>query len=389
MKICGIVAEFNPFHNGHAYLIQKARESGYSGVVAVMSGNFVQRGEPAIIETESRVRAALDGGVDLVLQLPVNHALSGASDFSRGAVGILDASGVIDALVFGSECGDAGLLAECARALNDKRTDERTVEELKTGISYACARERALEATAPGLSHIINEPNNILAVEYIRQLDFLGSAIRPVTFLRTSYHDSDEIKGKFTSASNIRKMIMEGSEFCDYIPGFYAGYDDFNIVDLNKFEAAVLCDMRKKTSEDFALAPDISEGIENRIADSIPGSVSLAELYSAAKTKRYSHARIRRIVMNTFIGITAEDSAVAPQYIRPLGMTGRGAEILGLMKNTASLPIISRTSGISGLPAGAQKLFGFECRATGIFTACLVNPLSASTEKDRKMIKKA
>ena len=162
MRTCGIVAEFNPFHNGHEYIINKARESGFDNVVAVMSGNFVQRGEPAVFETQLRADAALRGGADLVLQLPVIHALSGAQTFARGAVGILNATGVVDSLVFGSECADIEMLEKAADLLCGNALDKAIKSELSGGITYAAARENALRAVSPELADIIKEPNNIL-----------------------------------------------------------------------------------------------------------------------------------------------------------------------------------------------------------------------------------
>ena len=387
MNVCGIIAEFNPFHNGHAYLIERARESGFSHVIAVMSGNFVQRGEPAVIETAVRAEAALRAGADLVLQLPVPFALSGAENFARGAAEILTSAGVIDSLVFGSECGDIEMLSECARILSSTETGRLIAKELETGISYASARERALGSVSPQLPEIIREPNNILAVEYIKALNRSGSTLTAVTFKRNVPHDSEICLGGFRSASSIREMIKKGENISEYVPDVYGKYDDFNIVDSNRFEAAVLCNMRKMSAAEIGSLPDISEGIENRIYSASRNSSSLDGLYSAAKTKRYSHARIRRIVMCAFTGITAADAAADACYIRPLGINNRGAELLSLMKGQALLPVISRTSDIAELPPQAQRMFDLECRSTDLYTACLARPLLPGLEKDRKLIK--
>lgn len=387
MKVCGIVAEFNPFHNGHAYLIEKAHESGFTHVAAVMSGNFVQRGEPAVTETAFRAEAALRAGADLVIQLPVPFALSGAENFARGAVEILTSAGVIDSLVFGSECGDAEKLSECARILSSGGTDALIAEELGTGISYASARQRALESVSPSLSGIIREPNNILAVEYIKALNDLGSSVTAVTFKRSVPHDSEVCRGGYASASAIREMIKKGENISEFVPAFYGDSVKFNIVDSNRFEAAVLCNMRKMSAGEIGTLPDISEGIENRVYSASQNSSSLDGLYGAAKTKRYSHARIRRIVMCAFTGITAADSASDAGYIRPLGINDRGAELLSLMKGRAILPVISRTSDIADLPREARRMFELECRATDLYTACLKEPGLPGLEKDRKLIK--
>ncbi len=386
MKICGVVAEFNPFHNGHAYLIEKARASGFDGIIAVMSGNFVQRGEPAVFEISQRVDAALRVGADLVLELPVIYALSGAQTFARGAVGILNESGAVNSLVFGSECADVSMLEKAAEILSGNTLDESIKAELSTGITYAAARENALCKVNPALADIIKEPNNILAVEYISALKSLGSGIEPTAFERTVPHDSGEKTGSFASASEIRRLIYSGEDFGSFVPAFYKEYGEFNTVSFNKFEAAVLCRMRNITAEEIALSPDVSEGIENRILASAKTASTLEELYFSAKTKRYTLARIRRIILSSLIGITREDAAFEPPYIRVLGMSGNGAKILSQMKETASLPIISKTSDIASCSEQAQRAFSLECAATDIYTACLETPLPAGLEKDRHPI---
>lgn len=387
MKVCGITAEFNPFHNGHLRLIKKARESGFTHVIAVMSGNFVQRGEPAIFETEKRAEAAVRCGADLVIQLPVTFALSGAERFARGAVGLLNSTGIADSLVFGSECGETDMLRECSGIIDSEEMNRLIKLELTAGVSYARAREKAFEAISPSLAGVIREPNNILAVEYLRALRYLDSDMGAFTVSRNIPHDSEALSDGYASASAIRKMIKTGEDFSRFVPDVYEKNSPLNIVDSNRFEASVLCIMRKMKREEFAALPDISEGIENRIYSASRVTSSLDELYSLAKTKRYSHARIRRIVMSAFIGINASDSSLEPGYIRPLALNDRGAELTALMKGKASLPLISRTSDVSKLPAQSQRLFSLECSATDLYGACLTDPLRAGFEKDRKIKK--
>ncbi|MBR3620949.1 MAG: nucleotidyltransferase family protein, partial [Clostridia bacterium] len=316
MRTCGIIAEFNPFHNGHEYLINKARESGYDNVIAIMSGNFVQRGEPAVFETGVRTGAALRAGADLVIQLPVIYALSGARNFARGSAGILDATGIVDTLAFGSECADGEKLEKTADLLRGNTLDEAIKSGLSGGITYAAARENALRAVNPELADIIREPNNILAIEYISALKTLGSNMKTAALKRTVGHDSQEKSGSFASASSIRKMIYSGEDFYGFVPAFYKEFTDINAVSFNKFETAVLCKLRNMKAEEIALLPDISEGIENRIYKAAQTASTLEELYFSAKTKRYTLARIRRIVLCALIGITREDAALEPPYIR-------------------------------------------------------------------------
>lgn len=388
MKTCAVIAEFNPFHNGHAYLLNKVRQAGFDRIIAVMSGNFVQRGEPAALYTASRVEAALGGGVDLVIQLPVARVLSCAESFAGGGVDIVNATGVADALAFGSECGDISLINETARAVNSDAYNEKIKELLTEGITYAAAGERALRAISGKCTEIIREPNNILGIEYAAALQKTNSSVTPVTFARTgAVHDCAETQGEFASASQIRKLLYNSEDISPYVPQTYSSYFNKNLVSFNKLEAAVLCKMRSASIDEIAAAPDISEGIENRIFAAANSASSLEELYSLIKTKRYTHARIRRIVMNIFIGITAADARAPVSYIRVLGMNDRGAELLKAMKDTAKLPVLSKTADIRHLGDAAVRAFALECRATDIYTACLENALPAGMEKDFKPIK--
>lgn len=388
MKTCAVIAEFNPFHNGHAYLLNKVRQAGFDRIIAVMSGNFVQRGEPAALYTASRVEAALGGGADLVIQLPVARVLSCAESFAGGGVDIVNATGVADALAFGSECGDISLINETARAVNSDAYNEKIKELLTEGITYAAAGERALRSISGKCAEIIREPNNILGIEYAAALQKTNSSVTPVTFARTgTVHDSAETQGEFASASQIRKLLYNSEDISPYVPQTYSSYFNKNLVSFNKLEAAVLCKMRSTSIDEIAAAPDISEGIENRIFAAANSASSLDELYSLIKTKRYTHARIRRIVMNIFIGITAADTRAPVSYIRVLGMNDRGAELLKAMKDTAKLPVLSKTADIRHLGDAAVRAFALECRATDIYTACLENALPAGMEKDFKPIK--
>lgn len=388
MKICGIVAEFNPFHNGHKYLIDEVKKSGITHTVAVMSGSFVQRGEPSAFDVSVRTRAALEGGVDLVLQLPVTKALSGAENFASGAVQILESAGCIDTLAFGSECGDAALLSNCADLLTSDEVNNGILNYLKSGITYAAAREQALRDLNPDLADLIKTPNNILAVEYITALKKLKSGMELFTVSRSgASHDSSEKHGDFAGAKEIRRMIDAGEDYSRFVPNYDIYKKENNTVDYKKLETAVLFAMRNLNAADIAKSPDVSEGIENRIASAARQALSIEELYSLSKTKRYTHARIRRIVMNSVLGISGEESSADVPYIRILGMNDRGAEIVRMMKEKSILPILSKTSDIGSAGEKAQALFDIECRATDLRSLCLKQPLPCGAEKDYKLIK--
>ncbi len=388
MKVAGIIAEYNPFHNGHAFLAEKAREAGFSHIVAVMSGNFVQRGEPAIMHHSERTRAALECGVDLVLQLPSVYAVSSAQSFAQAGAEIFDGMGCVDALVFGSECGSTEKIVSAANAIYGEEIKPYLSDELKKGISFAAARENALRAVNPDWADIIQSPNNILGVEYAAALKRINSRIMPVTFARVgAEHDSLQTEGEIASASLLRQKIGAGESIDMYVPQPAAEiYRNAKISDFNKIENAILYKMRTVTACELAKAPDVSEGIENRILSAAKAASSIEELYSFAKTKRYSHARIRRIILNCFLTVTAEDLKIKAPYIRVMGFNEKGAQILREAKKCASLPIITKAADIAFSGNNAQRIFSLECTAGDIYALCMGDGLSCGAEKDYRPI---
>ncbi len=394
MKIVGIIAEYNPFHKGHELLINKARENGATHVVAVMSGNCVQRGEFAIFGQKARARAALECGADLVLQLPVVYAASGAQSFARAGVRVLDALGCVDELVFGSECGDAQLILSAARAVYSDEVQQKIADEIKTGITFAAARENALRAVDPMLADVIQSPNNILGAEYAAAIELLGSRMKPVTFQRMGAgHGENGDCGGIASASYIRELIKIGGNWQSFVPEAAAKIFESElktgnaVVNSDKFETAVLYKMRTVGCEELALAPNVSEGIENRILSAAACATTLSELYDMAKTKRYTHARIRRIILNSLIGITAKDLAVPVPYVRLLGLNGRGAELIKLTSERRKLPLISKTADFSKADDDALRVFEIECRAADIRALCCEKTHACANEKDYTVIK--
>lgn len=336
MKICGIIAEYNPFHNGHKYQIEETkRRFGATHTVAVMSGNFTQRGDTAIFDKYKRAEVALKNGVDLVIELPVAYALGSAEQFALGAVSVLQSLGCVDMLSFGSECGDIDLLHETAGAVVYAQQHDDFFRFMRSGDTLPVALQKTIEKYYESeIIETLAEPNNTLAVEYLKAMDEMGCLFEPVTIGRTGTgHDSDEVSGNIASASKIRKMILAGEDVSAFVPEL----PDGETADIRNLETAILAKLRTMSQKEIEKAPNVLMGLENRIYKSARVATNLAELYMLIKTKRYTLARIRRIVLACFLGIKKSDLKKSPSYIRILGMNGKGREILA--KADCKLPM--------------------------------------------------
>lgn len=344
MKIAGIIAEYNPFHNGHLFHLEKTREAGFSHIAVAMSGPFVQRGETAVLDKWTRARTAVSCGADLVLELPVACALSSAADFARGGVSLLRAAGA-QTLSFGSECGDAGLLAGQARRLDAVESSAPMRAFLKEGMSFPRAREAAWKALY-GEEPAFAAPNDLLAVEYLRA----ASALAPgMTFLAVGRagcgHDGDAPSDGFASASFLRSQIDEPYRCAPYMPkGAFLAMSRLLLEDaaparMEALERHTLHVLRGMEASGFARLPDVTEGLENRLVRAARQAGSLAEFYALAKTKRYPLARLRRIACCAVLGIGREEKRRPPAYLRVLALNGRGAQILSAAKKRGAPPI--------------------------------------------------
>ena len=378
MKIGGIVAEYNPFHNGHSYQIEKSKELGeWTHVVAAMSSNYVQRGETALISKWARAEMAVKNGVDLVIEIPTLWSTSYAQRFAFGGVSLLNSLGCVDMLSFGSECGNIDELIEFKDAINSDAVSERLKENLEYGLSFASARSEALKAVCGNrFFDILEEPNNTLGVEYLQALDKLGSDMIPMTIRRIgASHDSVMRSENFACASDIRRMMLEeNKEWEMYVPqsvaDIYARETENGKAPcpISKLEFSILCCMRQLSAEDIGLSPDVSEGMEYRIHDAALRASSLEELFQLAKTKRYSHARIRRIVLHAFMGFVADDYRGEPPYIHVLAMNYKGKEILKEAKEKASKPIVTKASDFNELDDYGRHVFALEDMCTDVYS---------------------
>lgn len=379
MKTVGIIAEYNPFHKGHEYHIKESRKlSGSSHVIAVMSGNFVQRGEPAIMLKHQRAASALKGGADLVVELPLPWSMARAQRFAFGAVSVLKRTGCVNALSFGSECGSVQKIEQARKALEDERVTEQTKEYLNSGLPFASSREAAVRDFYFSEADVLRNPNDTLAVEYLNAAERLGAGFEFFAVERQGAgHDREGSGNEFFSASQIREQIKNGKNISSRLPLASAAILANEIKEKNapsrieRLESAILYSMRKTTPEQLLMCPDVFEGIENRIFEAAQKATSLPMLYDLAKTKRYSHARIRRIVMSAFLGLEEELCRGEPPYIRVLGFNERGREMLREMKKSAELPVVMRAADINGLDDRAKEIFMLESRATDIFVLSL------------------
>lgn len=390
MKVCAIIAEYNPFHNGHAWQIKRARELGAQTVVVIMSGNFVQRGEPALLPKESRVSAALCCGADLVIELPVPYAVSGAEQFAASAVHLAQSLGVIDSLVFGTETDDIAKILNVSTVLLSEECDRLIKENLKTGESYAVSRALAAETVYPGSAEILTQPNNILAVEYCKALIRFSSNITPICIQRTGAgHDSEQAENGFASASFLRKSAP--GEWHGLVPPkaqIIYSTDNIrgNILDYGKYETAVLSRLRACTPQGLGRLREVSEGLEYALYNAIQQSVTLDEVYTKTKSKRYAHSRIRRMALCAALGITSALPELPP-YIRILGATKRGFALLGETKNKLKLPVSHSLSNLEKLSIDTAAVALAEVRGGDFYGLCLKNARPCGGEYRYEIIK--
>ncbi len=350
--IYSIICEFNPFHSGHKHLIDSIK-SNDDGVICVMSGNFVQRGEFAVYDKFTRAKASLENGADLVIELPCAYSLKSANGFAKAGAGLIEALKVADRIAFGAECDDINQLTAVADKIKNNEQSIRL--EMKKGLSYPAARRRVID------SSILDTPNNILALEYIMAANLPCVAVKRIG----DGHDSND---SLYSASAIRKTLSD-NEICS----------------MKNCESAVLSKLRTMNADDFSKIEDVGEGLENRIVDAVRSSVCLNEIYDKIKTKRYTHSRIRRIILNAYLGIENKYSQAVP-YIRILGFNDKGRDILSEIKKRSQLPVISRYGDTQELDAYGRELFELECRCTDLYNLGYKNPLPCGTEQRSKII---
>lgn len=404
MKVLGIISEYNPLHSGHVYHIKASREkTSATHTICVMSGQFVQRGEPAVVDKWARARMALESGVDLVLELPVVFSCASAEIFAYGAVRTLHNTGVVDFLSFGSEQGEIGSLWRIASVLHEEPYEFKILlkQFLDEGLSFPAAREKAINSYLHELpENIMDKSNNILAIEYLKALKHFRSSIQPVTIKRrgSSYNDA-EMSASFSSATAIRNTIYSENSMYDLSLKNNLPPASYNIlkesfgkkrgpVFSDHFSDIILHLLRRVDTEDLKQVPDVNEGLENRLKTCSLRFGKLSDLVEAASTSRYPSTRIKRIAINLLLGITRdhllkiiEDESSG--YLRVLGFNRKGLELLKRMKTSASYPVIVKTSNYRNQLSGlARTMFEYDIYATNAYVMAYSDLLQRTGDQD-------
>lgn len=381
MRPCAIIAEYNPFHKGHAYQVEETRKNGATHVIALMSGNFVQRGAPALFDKYRRAHMAVLGGVDLVLELPSVYALSSAEFFARGSIDILNSLHGIAMLSFGSEAGDLGTLSRIAEIVSEEPDDYRVLlrKHLDLGQSFPGARSKALEAMLPDIPPgVLSSPNNILGVEYLKALRKTASSIEPFTIRRqgAGYHEED-LEKSLPSATGIRKLLLEGGTAEGLLPESsgdeLAGLvsSGYSMVTLESCRDLLLYRLTVD-GDRLSSLPDAAGGLAERMAahSHLIGSVGVIGFIEAVKTRRYTHTRISRILMQFLLSFDRCDldslRRGAPGSVKILESTPRGNEFLASIRKDTEIKLIhnfgKETDEYHTLDSKASKVYGLLCR---------------------------
>lgn len=409
MKICGIVAEYNPFHNGHLYHIQKSKELTNSDIiVAVMSGNFIQRGLPALFDKWTRTKLAIQNGVDIVIELPTCFATSSAEYFAHGSIGILDSLNVVNSLSFGNECEDIEILKRIANVLFHEPDEYKRYlqNEIKKGTSYPIARSNALktflkkEFDEKRLNSILLDSNNILGIEYLKAFQSFDSPIVPYSIKRTGgNYNSTAIYDDICSSTAIREMFKTGkiAPLSNVVPENCSNILSQELLNgrspmfIENFEKEILYEIRKMSLTDLSNILDINEGLENLIKKAANECIDLESLIETIKSKRYTRTRIQRILMHLLLGIKkelVENQKCSPQYARILGMSKNGEKALPYIINNSRIPVITSVSKFlkgNTISDVQREMLELDILATNIYTLGYQIPNYKKTNLDYTM----
>lgn len=404
-KVLGIIAEYNPFHNGHLYHIEQSKELvNPDYTVCIISGNFVQRGNVSIIDKWSKAEMAINAGANLVIELPTIYSTSSAENFAEGCIKILDSFKLDTVLSFGSECGDINTLNKFAEILSKEPQEYKSLlnHELQTGISYPKARENALLMYVNDIrkyANTLSSPNNILGIEYLKAIKKLKSNILPLTVKRNAVdHDSEEIIENYASSTHIRELLCENKNITKLVPKF--SYDILarqinsgkSVLDIAAFEREILYALRKMTLNQISNLPDVTFGLANSLMYAVNSCNSYENIISMVKSKTYTQSRVQRILLYALLGITKddmEDSRKTKPYVRILGLDDKGRELLSeLSKSNPKLPVITSVKDFYNTSNNRSltRMLNIDVLATNIYTLEYLQDSQANLDYTQKIV---
>lgn len=405
-KVLGIIAEYNPFHNGHAlHLAKSKKNTDAEYTICVMSGNFVQRGNTSIVNKWIKTEMALKNGIDLVLELPTIYSVSSAENFAEGSIKLLNSLKIVDSISFGSEDSDIDILNRLATIFykEPRKYSELLNTELKKGLSFPKARELAISLYLNNhkYSEILNKSNNILAIEYLKALKKCKSHIRPIAIKREKvFYNTNCIVDEYASATAIREMIKSNqyNEIRKVMPrnSYDLLMDEIekkqSVIDLTNFEKEILYRLRNLSSDDLKTFPEVNEGLENLIKKASNSCNTLNDLINAIKSKRYTQTRIQRILIYILLNITKKDMYLARKnipYARILGYTSKGKELISeINKANPKLTLITSVKKFMDLPGNKiyKSMLNKDILATNIYTLAYKNNSIANLDFTQKIV---
>lgn len=405
-KVLGIIAEYNPFHNGHLLHLTKSKEeTGAEYSICIMSGNFVQRGNTSIVNKWVKTEMALKSGIDLVLELPTVYSISSAENFAEGAIKLLNSLKIVDTVSFGSENSDINILNRISGILYEepKQYVAFLNEELKKGLSFPKARENAilLYLNDKKYFNILNQPNNTLAIEYLKALKKYKSHIMPIAIKREkAFYNSNCIVDEYASATAIRNMIVN-NQFNDIrkvMPRL--AYDllmqeienNQYVIDISKFEKEILYSIRRLSTADLKKFPEVNEGLENAIKNAANSCNTLAELINIIKSKRYTQTRIQRILLYILLNTTKKDMYISRKtipYARILGYSQKGKALISeIYKANPKIALITSVKNFfdSSNNKTYKHMLNKDVLATNIYTLAYKNDSVANLDYTKKIV---
>lgn len=403
-KILAIICEYNPFHNGHLYqLYESIKMTSPDYVVCVMSGNFVERGNTALINKWARTEMALKSGVDMVIELPTVYSISSAENFAAGAIKILNSLKCDTLLSFGSECGDISTLYKFADIILNEPKEYVTMlnHELSKGLSFPKARENAIMLYINDIrncANVLNGSNNILAIEYLKQIMKTKSKMDAFTIKRVgNEYNSKTTSGNIASATAIREMLLDKKSVKNLMPrSSYSilreelGNGRF-VLDVSQFENIILYKLRSMPIEQISDLPDVSEGLEYKIKEAANSCNTLDELLSKVKSKRYTLTRINRIMLYALLDITKQDyenSQKVTPYVRVLGVSQNGKTLLSELSKNKKINVITSVKQFmdNNSNKNLKSLLEKDIMATNIYTLCYRKNSQANLDYTQKLI---